>query len=324
MKEQTSIGKPLSVAVGEYLSQYAGATEHNYRRCLEPMVAALGESLPVGEVETAHLNAFIKSVRDRPTVNSPYTVNNFIRAMKGFFNWCVDVGYIDRSPAKPVKRLREKKRIDDEKVMTESEFQRLLDYTKSRPRDDALLRFIADTGCRAGGAAGLRVRDLNLDEMTAVVTEKGDKTRVVWYDRACADALRRWLDTQDKQPDDLAFAKRGASLDNASVAQIIRRACKTIGIRSLGSHSLRHRKGRQLSDAGVSPTVAATVLGHDNSQTTQDYYYPRDHERAARAARQVARKDHDPDVSPRVRKSPENLQKDDPDGKIVRVDFKAG
>jgi integrase/recombinase XerD len=63
-------------------------------------------------------------------------------------------------------------------------------------RDRALLLFLADTGCRVGGVVGLTLADLNVQRRWAVVTEKFDKSRSVFFSEVTAEALREWLEVR--------------------------------------------------------------------------------------------------------------------------------
>jgi integrase len=60
-------------------------------------------------------------------------------------------------------------------------------------RDRALLLFLADTGCRVGGLVGLTLSDLKVRRRWALVTEKFDKSRLVFFPEVTAEALRDWL-----------------------------------------------------------------------------------------------------------------------------------
>ena len=56
-------------------------------------------------------------------------------------------------------------------------------------RDKAILLFLLDTGCRAGGLFSLKVDDLDLQHLRANVLEKGEKGRTLLLVR---EPGRRW------------------------------------------------------------------------------------------------------------------------------------
>jgi integrase len=175
--------------------------------------------------------------------------------------------------------------------MTDEELGKLLEYTKWKPRQDALVRFIADTACRRGGAAGLRVQDIDFAESGAIVTEKGDKTRRVAYGETTKKALLTWLSKHPRTAGEYVFSTRGQPITSEATAQLFRRCCNKAGIRSLGPHTLRRRKGFQFSDQGISATTAATALGHSDPAITMKHYYPHDWETARAALEALAIQD---------------------------------
>jgi integrase len=192
--------------------------------------------------------------------------------VKIFFNWLVKMDVIEKSPARTLKIQQTNARVEKSKAMSDEELKRVLDWVKWHPRDFALITFLADTGCRAGGAAGLRVEDIDFDNLRAIVTEKGEKTRPVSFEAVCARALRVWLDKRPAKAGAYVFSETVRPLQAASISQIVTRACIRAGVRPLGSHSLRHRKGHQMAFGLVPPTIAAMAMGHSDPETTMKYY----------------------------------------------------
>ncbi len=85
------------------------------------------------------------------------------------------------------------------KGITSEDLQKLLkgiEDLRFPERDRALLLFLADTGCRVGGLVGLTLADLNLGRRWAVVNEKFDKSRSVFFSQVTAEAVRDWLEVR--------------------------------------------------------------------------------------------------------------------------------
>lgn len=276
----------LRAALDVFLDQYDNPrTRRAYADSLDPLVDAVGNGRPFAHITSLDLQTYVGKLRRKDY--SPATINKHIKAIKVFCNWAVRSGILTGSPAVAIKSSRPPRQIDRDKAMHDDELEKILEYAKHvTPRTYALILFLADTGCRAGGASGLRVRDIDLDRKTADVVEKGNKKRPVFFGQVCADAIRRWLIKREIwDADSYVFGVNGEKTSPVALSQAIRRACKLVGARSLGSHSLRHRKGHQLADERVAPTVAALVLGHENVNTTLNSYYPQDYGRAEEAVR---------------------------------------
>jgi len=275
----------LEIAVSLFLSRYDNPnTRDAYKTCLTGLLPTLGQ-MSVRDVRPAHLVAYVATLDERNF--APATRNKHVKSIKTFFNWLVAIDELPKSPAVAVKTRVPPKRITRDKAMSDSELAAILRITYHKPRDYALILFLADTGARAGGAAGLRICDLDLANRRAVVTEKGYKTRPVVYGEEAAAAIRRWL-LERKLHSDYIFSRKATPLSSDQVSQIVRRACLAAGVRSLGSHSLRHRKGHQFADAKIAPSIAATALGHSKPTITLEYYYPQDFESAEKALRELA------------------------------------
>jgi integrase len=270
----------LTHAITLFLDQYKASTREGFNYPLQSMAAFIGPARPLDSIRPEHLIEYANTLDRRDYAAA--TVRKHVKCLRTFFNWLVKIEAIDKSPARAVRLASVPAGIDRDKAMTDAELNAILDYTrhKSSPRDHALILFLADTGCRAGGAANLKLEDLDLDNLRAIVLEKGEKTRPVAYGEDCARAIRIWLLKRPTAAGRFVFSRTQKAISADSVSLVVRRACIRVGIRSLGSHSLRHRKGHQLADNHVAVSVAAKALGHSDPVITMRHYYPHDWDRA--------------------------------------------
>lgn len=278
-------------------------TRRNYSETIKPLISWLGPSKDVQQVTAIDLHIYVQYIRDRPARWSdhpiipekegqlaPATVDKHIRVIKRFFNYCIEVDLLAKSPAESLKQKRQQENVDRDKAATPEEIEILLRVAFGQPERYALARFMVDTAARARGAAELKISDLELNVCRAWVIEKGDKRRPVWYSAETAVALDNWLQKRQAYKTykhDFLFGTVKGPRTPASISQIIRRLFIAGDARSLGTHSLRHAKAYQLSDANISPTVAATALGHESPETTMRHYYPADYVRAEEAMRKT-------------------------------------
>lgn len=277
----------LRGAVELFLDGYRPTTRNSYSLPLIQMSAWLGFARPVDSVKAVELDAYVKRELRKPERNlAEATIQKHIKTMRTFWNWCLRVELVDASPFK-VQGRRQRRKVSDEDVMKEWQLEQLLDYVKWTPRLYALVMFLADTGARRGGAALLKVSDLDLANRRAIVTEKGDKTRPVFFSEYTAQALREWLSSRGSIGG-YVFSFGGEPINSASIGQMFRRACIAAGIGSHGPHKLRHRKGNQMARAKIDPSTAANILGHEDVKVTLDYYYNSDWEMARDAVNSLA------------------------------------
>jgi len=281
----------LERAVDLFLKEHIATTARAYRYTLRGLVQYVGPLRPLAKVDAGDVIEYVQSIKERPTVHSPATVNKHIKTIRTFFNWCVKSGLMNGvNPALGLRRQRQQKAISREKAMPEAVYEEVLAFARWTPRYLALVLFLGDTGCRIGGAAGLRWAEVDLEAHTALVTEKGEKTRPVFFGTETVAALRRWKQQCTGEQGDYVFQREGKKMTNGSLGQLFERICRRAVGKGWGPHSLRHRKGHQLADSRVAPSLAAKALGHSSVMTTMEFYYPEDWERVQDAMEKLARK----------------------------------
>lgn len=276
----------LKEAVELFLDQYENDnTRRAYAQSLEPMRDYLGPDYTVERIKPTDCADYWGCLIENDY--SKATLRKHGKNIRTFFNWLIRLDEIQINPARAFRLPNLPRYHTREKAMKETEFERILDYAKWDPRYHALVLFLGDTGCRAGGISGLHWSDIDIDQGRAIVTEKGDHSRPVWFGDDCQNALRKWQLEQQRTNGDYVFSYRGGVISADSISQIIRRICLKVGTRSLGAHSMRHRKGHQLADDRVNPSIAATALGHKSVLTYLHNYAPADYESAEKAIREL-------------------------------------
>lgn len=286
----------LKDAVELFLGEYTPSSSRSLGYRLRNMLNFIWDR-PLDMIRPFELVAYMQEVRQRPSIKSAVTINGYVKAIKAFFNWCVRVRLLEDSPASALHIARLDERISRDKAMPEAKYTKLVStylmLAKHKPkihcRAYALILFLGDSGCRIGGAAGLQICDVYTKSRFAIVTEKGNPARRVWFGDECAAALDQWVEIQGADSREAyVFSPNGQAIRSDSLAQYFRRRCKDAKIGSYGPHSLRHRKGHQMADAKVPASVAATVLGHKNKMVTLEYYYPDDTLRAEMATQELS------------------------------------
>lgn len=264
-------------------------TIKGYRRKLKQFLAFFGD-VAVEEIATDDLRRYIAHLWERPTrwadhpkrkeqkgSLSPYTVASHVRAIKRLFNFLEAEGVIEVNPTRRIRTPDPRQR--EPKAITLQDFLALLAVTEGEGvldrRDRAIILLLADTGCRVGGLCGLRVQDVDLGRGLAMVTEKGDKTRLVPFTKPTSEALQAWLEVHPQSPwlfVSLGSRAKGALSPNG-VAQMLRRRAKQAGVRGkVNPHSFRHAFAREyLMDGGDLASLSA-LLGHKSVEVTRKFY----------------------------------------------------
>lgn len=263
-----------------------------YRESLGHLVAFLGDK-EVESITLADLRAYAADLRDRqerfadhPSRKkvagglSVFSIASRLRSVKRLFNWLTQEEILTENPAKRLKlpRLPQK----EPKALSQAALAQLLAATAGdsvvQRRDRALLLVLADTGCRVGGLAHLRVQDVNLDAQTALVSEKGEKIRPVYFMPMTAEALRRWLEVRPAVDVDWLFVNLGPKqvypqLTEDAVGEALRRLKKAANVAEpVTPHRFRHAFAREYLRNGGDLATLSRLLGHSSVEVTARYY----------------------------------------------------
>jgi integrase/recombinase XerC len=233
---------------------------------------------------------------------SEATIAGRIQAVKAWLRWCVERGYLERSPARHLRRPKLQHAISGgrrSKAMKAQDLAKMEEIAELKarlghPRDLALLCFLADTGCRVGELCALRIQDLDLERCEAAVDGKTGPG-VVDYGERAAQALQKWLDWRPDLEHDFVFVslsndpeRRYQPLSEVGVYQMLKRLALLAGVRgAFNPHSIRHLVGQHFTDEG-NLELARQKLRHSAISTTADFYAHQDRERLKKATERLS------------------------------------
>jgi site-specific recombinase XerD len=218
-------------------------------------LADRGMPTTIEAVAREHVEAFIEDLLQRW---KPATAQNRYRALARFFAFCVEEGELTGSPMKNMKPPKVPETPPE--VLSEDALRDLLKACDGPEfedrRDAALLRVFIDTGARLSEVTGLRVEDVDLDQLTLLLTQtKGRAPRYVGTGNRTAKAIDRYLRMRRSHPDahiDALWLGRRGAVTPSGVRQIARRRAKEAGLEHLHPHQFRHTFAHQwLADGGA-------------------------------------------------------------------------
>ncbi len=279
----------IQAAYSIFTRQYSNpATRRAYDNTMLEFIRKVGPDRPIADINPFDMLDWSADIRAPSRNLAEATIYRHIKHVKAFFNWAHRIEVITSNPAKAIKQIRVTKTRAETQLMPKADFETLRDYLRDDLRGYALLLFLADTGCRRGGAAGLKVRDVHLRSRTAQVYEKDKNTRQVFYGRACARALDAWLHSRGPiELDHYVFSRHGEPITASALAQFFRRRAINAGIGSKGPHRLRRQKIVGLLEERVNPVHVQNLVGHKRIETTLKYV-PRDMAAVRRIADEYA------------------------------------
>lgn len=230
------------------------------------------EADSIRDVTPHDMRAYMLSLRKAEY--SEHTISDTSRALHRFWRW-VAGEYNTPNPMRTLKYLQpppttipKAASLDDVIAMF-----RAAEGGMVVERDQAILAFALDTGCRAAGICGLKVADLDILRRSAFVTEKGNKTRAVVFTGVTAALLWRWI--EKRQPAEVLFYSTDTweALKPNSLYLLFKRLAKRAGVKERFSpHTFRHLFGKEYVMAGGDVGTLARILGHEDINTTIKHY----------------------------------------------------
>lgn len=171
---------------------------------------------------------------------SDVTINNYLRNMSAFFNWCVEEGLILRSPVKRRDYIKVERRPLE--FVSDEDFRKLLRNMNtasfSEYRDYIIIQLLLDTGMRINECLMIQVTDVNLPKRYIYLpaeNTKGKKGRHVFFSDKMATQLQRWIKYKDRYRDsDFLFCtNKGKFLEVSNFEKNVRKYAQRIGLKDI-------------------------------------------------------------------------------------------
>lgn len=197
--------------------------------------------------------------------NSPHTVNIRLSAINKF---CKFQGH----PELCVKRLKVAKKHFDDNVITEEEYQKLLNCLKKdgNMKWYWIIRFLAQSGARV--SEFVRVPKSILKTGFCELYTKGKYRRIYIPDRFIHESRAFFLEY--KNDTDFLFASYcGKQLTRLGINRQLIELARRYGIRRevMHPHSFRHFYAKQFLKRNNNLSLLADLMGHENISTTSIY-----------------------------------------------------
>lgn len=227
--------------------------------------------------------------------------------LRGMFQYLLEHEYIEKNPMLLVKLPRIKKdknivRMDNYEVRAvlnaiengDSQMtKRQLKYcVKTRLRDLAILTLMLNTGIRVSECAGLDIGDIDFIVNSLTIVRKGGVQDIIYFGDEVHDALTDYLEnyrnniiTDDESEKALFLSLQRKRISVDAIENLVKKYAKmVVPNKKITPHKLRSTYGTALYRETGDIRLVADVLGHENVNTTIDYYAAIDDEHKRLAA----------------------------------------
>lgn len=236
-------------------------------------------------VKPIDINRYMASLRHKEVNGTIIRTGDDIRAarwtsIKAFFEF-LKGEYIDESPVDKTNRPK----IKTEHQVTylnKDEINMLLDEIRlnsaasKRSRDLCLVSLALSTGLRVSAITQINVEDVDLENNTIKVVEKGNKVRTIKFGNNLAALIWQCIEDRDKyfpnaDTNALFLSQWKRRMTTQAVRDLVSKYTINIQGKHITPHKLRASAATNLAASGVSMQAIAKVLGHENIQTTKRY-----------------------------------------------------
>lgn len=245
-----------------------------------------------------YLNGYTSPIDGEFVKNGDRTKARKLCAVRGLFKYLYNRDMISQNVTTKVAvpKVREKEivRMENNEV---NDFFELLDEDSSfasdrqntynnkntKVRDNALITLMLNTGIRVSECVGLNVADIDFANMTFVVTRKGEKRSILYFNDEVRDALESYLFVRSEQlkrkgidpdsEDALFLSLQNKRITVRAVEIIVKKYSSIVTpLKNITPHKLRSTYGTALYRQTNDIYVVAEVLGHNDINTTKKHY----------------------------------------------------
>ncbi len=166
---------------------------------------------------------------------------------------------------------------------------------KTQKRDLAILTLMLNTGIRVSECNGLDLNDVDLRANSLTIVRKGGGQDVLYFGDAVHEALedyikyeRALITPMENHEKALFYSRQGKRISVDAIENLVKKYAKmAVPTKKITPHKLRSTYGTALYRETGDIRLVADVLGHENINTTIDYYAAIEDEHKRTAANAV-------------------------------------
>ncbi len=230
--------------------------------------------------------------------------------LRGLFQYLHEHEYIEKNPMTLVKLPKLKK---DKNIIRMNNYEvnailETIEYgneqmskrqkkfcNRTKQRDLAILTLMLGTGIRVSECAGLDITDVDFKENSFVIVRKGGGQDVLYFGDDVASVLSDYIEGERKTiiPEKghekaLFYSLQNKRISIDAIENLVKKYAKmVVPNKKITPHKLRSTYGTALYKQTGDIRLVADVLGHENINTTIDYYAAIEDEHKRRAAKAI-------------------------------------
>jgi site-specific recombinase XerD len=213
---------------------------------------------------------------------SPFTIQGKVRALKAFWGWLYNNGYMEINTLAKFPLPKVPKNIIKTLTIEQIKlFLKAIDkYTSVGVRNYCIILFMIDNGMRISEVVAIQSIDLDLTRCRVKIIGKGQKERIVPFTMITRKELMKYMARHRQNLCELDSpylfpVSDGDHVSIKSIQQAINRIAEKAGPHGIKCHAhlFRHTFATLFLAKGGDPMMLKEILGHESIQTTQKYIH---------------------------------------------------
>lgn len=230
---------------------------------------------------------------DKEVINSVTGIKRKIASLRSFYKYYYKHDLIKNNPTLKIDipKLREKEiiRLESDEVAnlldSVESGQFLSDkqkayHEKTSLRDIAMLTLMLGTGIRVSECIGINLSDIDIKNTAIKIKRKGAKEAIIYYGDEVEKALNEYINyrktienVDEKDADALFLSLQNKRITARAVQKLVKKYAQSITpLKHITPHKLRSTFGTNLYKETDDIYLVASVLGHNDVNTTVKHY----------------------------------------------------
>ena len=235
----------------------ATSTKRQRESLLRPTLAQAGQ-MPIRAISRQH----IVDGRERRQA-TPAAANNFLKTMKAFFRWAIEVGLVKIDPTEGVRSLR--LNTHGFRAWNDKHIQLFRDHWPIGSRERLAFELLYHTGLRRSDLVKLGPMHVR-DGVIEITAQKNGVTAYI----PMTPEIQTIIEASATGAATFFCSLSGAPMTKESFGNFFREACDKAKV-DRSSHGLRKTKAINLGDKGASELALQATLGWSTNQQSQVY-----------------------------------------------------
>ena len=204
------------------------------------------------------------------------SIRRKISSLKGFYKYLCRNGKAKDNPFSYVTLPKKEKKLPQ--YLNYNEMIEIFDVIDTSNllglRNRLIMELLYATGIRVSELVNIKINDIDINNRSIMVTGKGDKSRIVFFNDVCKKILKKYISESNeiRKNDYLIINQHGNGITARGIRLIMNKVIdETSIIKHVHPHIIRHTFATHLLNNGCDLLTVQELLGHASISTTGIY-----------------------------------------------------